>query len=72
MNNLAEMIVGTSSAMVRLRDYLPKVARSPATVLITGATGTGKDRVAHTLHELGPRVAGRRLWPSTVLPYPMV
>jgi two-component system response regulator HydG len=41
-----------------LRDYLPKVARSTATVLITGATGTGKERVAQALHELGPRRGG--------------
>ncbi|MHB8789217.1 MAG: sigma-54 interaction domain-containing protein [Desulfobulbaceae bacterium] len=55
MNNLAEMIVGSSPAMVRLRAYLPKVARSPATVLIMGVTGTGKERVATAIHQLGPR-----------------
>src|SRR5262245_60123655 len=44
--------------MVHLRAYLPKVARSAATVLITGATGTGKERVAQALHALGPRSAG--------------
>jgi len=55
MNNLTEMIVGTSPAMAMLRAYLPKVARSPATVLIMGATGTGKERVARAIHQLGPR-----------------
>ncbi len=55
MADLVEMVVGISPAMAALRAYLPKVARSPATVLITGATGTGKERVARTLHALGPR-----------------
>ena len=48
-------IVGISPAIVALREYLPKVARSRATVLITGTTGTGKERVAEMLHALGPR-----------------
>jgi two-component system response regulator HydG len=56
--DLAGVIVGVSPAMSALRDYLPKVARSAATVLITGATGTGKERVAQALHALGPRAAG--------------
>jgi DNA-binding NtrC family response regulator len=41
--------------MADLRDYLPKVARSQATVLITGETGTGKERVAQAVHDLSPR-----------------
>jgi DNA-binding NtrC family response regulator len=55
VRNLDEIIIGASPPMVRLRAYLPKLAQSSATVLITGATGSGKDRVARTLHELGPR-----------------
>jgi transcriptional regulator with PAS, ATPase and Fis domain len=53
--DLKETIVGVSPSIVALRDYLPKVARSKATVLITGETGTGKDQVAEILHSLGPR-----------------
>jgi two-component system response regulator HydG len=52
---LQESIVGISPAIVALRDYLPKVARSAATVLITGATGSGKERVAQAIHAVGPR-----------------
>jgi DNA-binding NtrC family response regulator len=55
VSDLAKTIVGMSPAMVALRDYVPKVARSRATVLITGATGTGKERLAHALHASGPR-----------------
>jgi DNA-binding NtrC family response regulator len=55
MQNLAEVIVGESPAIAALRSYLPKVAGSQATVLITGATGTGKEVVARVLHNIGPR-----------------
>lgn len=51
-------LIGVSQAIVELRTYLPKVACSRATVLIKGATGTGKERVARLIHELGPRTSG--------------
>ncbi len=53
-----QRILGVSPAIDRLRAYLPKVARSPATVLITGETGTGKERVAQAIHALSPRARG--------------
>ena len=52
---LQDSIVGVSPAIVALRSYLPKVAKSSATVLITGATGSGKERVAQAIHAVGPR-----------------
>lgn len=55
MLDLSESIVGVSPAMAALKAYLPKVARSTATVLISGATGTGKECVAQALHAMGPR-----------------
>lgn len=48
-------IVGRSSAMRQLFDLLPQVADSNSTVLIEGASGTGKELVARALHSLSPR-----------------
>ena len=52
-------IVGRSAAMRELFDLLPVVAASNSTVLIEGASGTGKELVARALHELSPRKAQR-------------
>lgn len=41
--------------MMELRDYIPKVARSDANVLIVGETGTGKERVAELIHYASQR-----------------
>src|SRR6202451_1879304 len=35
-----------------------KIAPTDATVLIEGETGTGKDMIARTLHQLSPRSGG--------------
>ncbi|MEW6574988.1 sigma-54 interaction domain-containing protein [Sphingorhabdus buctiana] len=51
-------LFGTSPAIAELRSYLAKVAMSDATVLVTGETGTGKERVAHAVHNMGPRAKG--------------
>jgi transcriptional regulator with PAS, ATPase and Fis domain len=50
-------LVGESEPMAMLAAYIPKVARSGATVLITGETGTGKERVAQAIHTLSRRSA---------------
>src|SRR5260221_6304472 len=40
---------------LRLIELAEKVAAAPATLLITGESGTGKDRLARFVHEAGPR-----------------
>ncbi len=50
-----EDIVGRSPAMTRLFDLLPQVAESSSTVLIEGASGTGKELFARAIHNLSPR-----------------
>ncbi|QAY75970.1 sigma-54-dependent Fis family transcriptional regulator [Sphingosinicella sp. BN140058] len=51
-------LFGSSAEIHELRRYLGKLARSDATVLVTGETGTGKERVASAVHRLGRRAAG--------------
>jgi DNA-binding NtrC family response regulator len=50
-------MVGTSEAMVALRENIRKIAATEATVLITGESGTGKELVARSLHQFSRRSA---------------
>jgi transcriptional regulator with PAS, ATPase and Fis domain len=52
-------LVGRSAALLRVRDAVLKVARAPrTTVLVTGASGTGKELVARAIHARSSRAAG--------------
>ena len=44
-------MVGESAAIERVREIVEKVAATEARVMITGANGTGKEVVAHMIHE---------------------
>ncbi len=48
-------IVGRSPAMRQLFELLPRIADSNSTVLIEGASGTGKELFARAIHSLSPR-----------------
>ncbi len=48
-------LVGTSAAMRRVTQLIEKVAATDATVLVRGASGTGKELVARALHHNSSR-----------------
>jgi len=51
-------MVGASMAIQRVRDIIDKVAPTEARVLITGPNGTGKEVVAHLIHQQSARANG--------------
>jgi DNA-binding NtrC family response regulator len=59
----ADRFLGTSAAAQRIRDRIRRVGPTPASVLVLGETGTGKEVVARALHEESGRA---RLVPFAV------
>ena len=51
-------IVGNSPAILKVKEMIDRVAPTEARVLITGANGTGKELVAHQVHEKSNRARG--------------
>lgn len=51
-------MVGNSKAIIHIKEMIEKVAATDARVLITGPNGTGKELVAHWLHEKSERSGG--------------
>jgi two-component system C4-dicarboxylate transport response regulator DctD len=54
-SRLDATLLGLSPAMQTLRRQVQDLAQLPVNVLIRGETGSGKEMVAHCLHEFGPR-----------------
>ena len=59
-NKVSKMyeIVGESEAIEKVKSMIDRVAPTEARVLITGSNGTGKELVAHQIHEKSNRAKG--------------
>ena len=57
----APRLLGASAPIEKLRQQIAQFAGSPFPVLVQGESGSGKELVAHALHELSAR-AGRTLY----------
>jgi sigma-54 specific flagellar transcriptional regulator A len=57
INNTAleALIIGTSPATSQLREMIRRVARSNASVMLCGPSGSGKELVARAIHDEGAR-----------------
>jgi formate hydrogenlyase transcriptional activator len=50
-----EQVIGNSRALESVLEQVERVAPTDSTVLIQGETGTGKELIAHAIHNLSPR-----------------
>jgi len=57
-NSKTPTLIGQSPVMRKLFSVIERVAPTDASVLITGATGTGKELAARAIHDLSPRRDG--------------
>src|ERR1044072_9535619 len=55
MNSKTPTLLGQSPVMRKLFSVIERVAPTDASVLITGATGTGKELAARAIHDQSPR-----------------
>ncbi|MEJ2113880.1 MAG: sigma-54 dependent transcriptional regulator [Flavobacteriaceae bacterium] len=51
-------MIGESKAISKIKEIIEKVAHTDARVLVTGPNGTGKELVAHWLHQKSERAKG--------------
>jgi formate hydrogenlyase transcriptional activator len=51
-----EQIIGNSSALEAVLEQVERVAPTGSTVLIQGETGTGKELIAHAIHNISSRI----------------
>lgn len=54
-NPITQFLEGESEAARQLYNYVSLVAPTPMSVLIHGASGTGKEHIAHRIHQLSKR-----------------
>ena len=59
-NKVSKMyeMVGESESIKKVKEMIDRVAPTEARILITGANGTGKELVAHQIHEKSSRAKG--------------
>ncbi len=50
-----DKIIGNNKEIIKMKEMIAQVAKSDATVLISGDTGTGKELVANAFHEMSSR-----------------
>jgi transcriptional regulator with GAF, ATPase, and Fis domain len=55
---MCDEVVGSSAALQNVLSLVSRVARTDATVLVTGETGTGKELVARAIHRQSLRSSG--------------
>ncbi len=55
--NTKYKMIGETPAMLKVKEMIERVAPTDARVLITGSNGTGKEAVAHWIHEKSNRAS---------------